>query len=113
LAEGFVVLVIRAVVGGAGFVTQRAANLGCEAIVQSVDQLTDVVADIAAVETFTAAIAGEDDFLELLGSGDDFIVAGERAMTEVVDRANLFVGANDAIGQFGELIFESKVAGHD
>ena len=113
LAEGFVVVVVAvAVVGGAGFVAQGAADLRGEPVVQPVDELADVVADVAAVEAFAAAVAGVEDLFQLVGGGDDLVVVRQRAMAEVVDLADVVVGADDPLGELGELVFEAEVGRH-
>ena len=91
---------------------QCAADLRGEPIVQPVDQVADVEADVAAVQAFAPAIAGVEDLLELVGGGDDFVVVRQRAVAEVVDLADLVVGVDDSLGELGKLVFEAKVGGH-
>ena len=79
---------------------------------QAVDQVADVVADVAEVQAFAAAVAGVEDFLELVRGGDDLVVVRQRAVAEVVDLAHVVVGVDDPLGEFGELVFESEVGGH-
>ena len=91
---------------------RRAADLRGEPIVQPVDQLADVEADVAAVEALAPAIAGIEDFGELGGGGDDLVVIGKRAVAEVVDLADVVVGTDDPLGELGQLVFETEVGRH-
>src|SRR5262249_30343197 len=81
-------------------------------IVQSVDEVADIVGHVAAMQPLAAAVAWIDDFLEIIGGGDDFVVVGEWAVAEVIDRTDLFVSADDAIGEFRQLVFESEIGSH-
>ncbi len=87
-------------------------DLRRELVVQPVDQVADVIRDVARVQSFAAAVAGIDDLLEVLdGFGNHFVV-GQRAVAEVADRADLAVGLHDAAGQLGQLLFEANVGSH-
>ena len=89
----------------------RAIWIG-ELVVQPVDQVADVVGDVAQVQAVAAAIARVEDLLEILGRGDDLLVVGQRAVAQVVDRAHLVVRLHDPIGQFGERFFDIQVGSH-
>ena len=58
LAEGFVIVIVVAIVGRAGFVAQRPPDLLRQAIVEAVHDIADIVGDVPAVETLPAAVAG-------------------------------------------------------
>ena len=79
---------------------------------QAVDQLADVIADVPLVQTFLATIARVDDLLQVFDDLDDDIVVGQRAMSQVVDRADLGKGVDDPLGEIGKLLFETCVSGH-
>ena len=83
----------------AGFVLQGAGDLRRQRVVQAVDQVADVVGDVADVQPLTAAIAGVEDVLQVLDRRDDLFVFGQRAMPQVVDRADGGVGLDDFVGQ--------------
>ena len=101
-----------AIAGGAGVVAEGAADLRRQAIVQAIDQVADVVADVALVQSLAAAVAGEHDLVQLVDRGDDFVVARQRAVVEVIDLAGALVGGDDALGDVGELVFQAEVGGH-
>ncbi len=112
LAQGFEVGILGAHFGRAGVVPQGPADLGRELVVQRIDQFADVIEHVAHVQTLAAAKAGIDDFLEIFAAGDDHVVVRQRAVAQVVDRADLAVGLDDPLGQLGQLLFESQVGGH-
>ena len=95
-----------------GLVADRPADLHGQRVVQPVDQVADVVGDVAQVQAVAAAIAGIEDFLEVLGGGDDRVVVRQRAVAQVVDAADLGVGVDDPLGQHRQAFFESNVGGH-
>ena len=96
----------------AGLVAKRPADLLGQLVVQPVDQIAHVVGDVAQVQPVAAAIAGIEDLLQVFGSVDDRVVVRQRAMAQVVDRADLGVGLDDPLGQLGQVFFEAKVGGH-
>src|SRR3972149_1655820 len=91
---------------------RRAPDLRGQPVVEPIDQVADVVGDVAAVESFAAPVAGVEDFFQLFGGGDDLVVVGQRAVAEMVDLGHVIVGADDPLGQLGELVFESEVGSH-
>ncbi len=80
---------------------------------QAVDEIADMVGDIAHVQPFPAAVARVEDLLEILAGADYDLVVRERAVAQVVDRAELGVGLHDPLGQFGKLFFTAKIRSHD
>ena len=101
-----------AIVRVARVVPQRPGDLRGQLVVQAVDQVADVVGDVAQVQALAAAIAGVEDLLQVLGGRDDDFVVGQRAVAQVADRADLGVGLHDALGQLGQLFFEAQVGSH-
>ena len=112
LAEGFEILGGVAVARGAGVVPQRAADLRRQAIVETIDQVADVVADVAVVEPLAAAIAGEHDLVQFVDRGDDLVVPRQRAVIEMVHLPVAIVRGDDARGDVGQLVFQAEVGGH-
>src|SRR5262249_39536870 len=66
-----------------------------QAIVQAVDQVADVIGDVADVQVLPTAVAGVEDLPEIGQDVDDLAVTGERRMAQVVDRAAVLVGLAD------------------
>ncbi len=95
LAERFEIGIGRAVVRKAGVVPHRPADLRRQLVVQAVDQIAHVISHVAQVQTFAAAIAGIEDLLQILDRADDHVVVRQRAMTQMVDRADVAVGLHD------------------
>jgi hypothetical protein len=79
---------------------------------QAVDQVADVVDDVAHVQVLPAAIAGKDNLLQVLRDLDDRLGARERAVPEVIDRTEIVVRGDNAVGQIGKLLFAPKIGGH-
>ena len=80
-------------------VPDRPADLRGQRVVQPVDQVADVVSDVAQVQAVAAAIAGIENFLEVFRGGDDRVVVGQRAVAQVADVADLGIGIDDPLGQ--------------
>ena len=93
-------------------VQDRPADLRGERVVQAVDQIADVVGDVAQVQAVAAAIAGIENLLEVFGRGDDRLVIRQRAVAQVADAADLGVRVDDPLGQDRQVFFQSKVGGH-
>ena len=91
---------------------QCPADLHGQRVVQPVDQIADVIGDVAQVQAVAAAIAGIEDFLEVLGGGDDRLVVGQRAIAQVADPPHFGIGVDDPLGQHRQVLFESNVGGH-
>ena len=62
----------------AAVVPQRAHDLDGEAVVQAVDQVADVVADVAEVEVLPPAVAGVEHLAEVGQDVDHLAVARQR-----------------------------------
>ncbi len=112
LAEGFKVGLFGAHFAGAGVVAQGAADLHGQLIVQRIDQIAHVVQHIAHVQPFAAAEAGIENLLQIFAAGDDHVVVRQRAMAQVIDRADLAVGLHDLLGQLGQLFAKTDIGGH-
>ncbi len=91
---------------------QRPADLLGELVVQAVDQVADVEADIAMVQPLAAAVAGEEDLLEVLYRLDHRLVLGQRAVVQVVHRAQVIVRLDKPLGEAGETVLESEIGRH-
>ena len=114
LAEGLEVGLLLRPAGErlARLVTQGPGDLLGELIVQAVDQVAHVVGDVAQVQPVAPPVAGKDDVLQAFQDLDDRFIVGQRAMAEMRDRAQLRVGLNNAVGQFGQGLFDANVGRH-
>ena len=77
----------------------RPADLQRERVVQPIDQIADVIGDVAQMESVAAAIAGIENLLEVFRGGDDRFVVRQRAMAQVADAAYLGIRIDDPLGQ--------------
>ena len=94
-------------------VPEGAGDLLSQPIVQSVDQVADVIRDVAEVQILPLAVAGEENLLQIVGDADDRLDARQRAVTEVVGRFDFLIRIDDAVGQFGKPILETNVCRHE
>ena len=74
---------------GLAVVAEGAGDLLGQPVVQAVDQLADVVRNVAPIQILPPAVAGVEDLPQIAQDVDDFAIARQRAMAEVVDRAAL------------------------
>ena len=93
-------------------VPQGPGDLMGEPVVEAVDQVADVVADVPHVEVLAAAEARVEDLAEVGQDLDDLAIAGQGRMAEVVDPAALLVRPDDPLGELGQRLLEPKVGGH-
>jgi len=93
-------------------VPQRPRDLQDELVVQAVDQVADVILDVADVQVLPPPDARIEDVEEVLHDLDDGLAARQRAVAEVAGAAALEIGGDDRLGDFGESFFESNVRGH-
>ena len=80
-------------------VPQRPADLHGQRVVQPVDQIAHVIGDVAQVQAVAAAVAGIEDFLEVLGGRDDRLVVGQRAVAQVADPPHFGIRVDDPLRQ--------------
>lgn len=91
---------------------QRAGDLRGEFIVQSIDKVSDMIRNIARVQTFASAKSRVENILDILKDLNDDFVFRQGAMPEVIDAVASLVGSDDCVGQAWQLLFESRIAGH-
>ena len=92
---------------------QRPADLHRQFVVQRFNQVAHMVQHVSHVQPFAAAETRVDDFLQIFAAGNNHVVIRQRAMAQVVDCAHLAVGLHNPLGEFGQLLFEAKIGGHD
>ena len=93
-------------------VAQGPADLRRQFVVETVDEVADVVGDVAEMEILAPPVAGIEDLLEVLAGGDDRLVLGQRAVPEVLDRGNVLIRLHDPPGELRELFLDANVGGH-
>ena len=59
------------------------------------------------MQPFLPTVAGIDDFLQVLDDLNDDVVVGQRAVSQVIDRAHLSEGVDDTLGQLRELLLSN------
>ena len=77
-----------------------------------VDEVADVVGDIAEVEILAAPVARVENLLEILAGRDDRLIVGEGAVAEVLDRGDVLVRRHDPSRELGQLFLDADVGGH-
>ena len=93
-------------------VAQGPADLRRQLVVETVDEVTDMVGDVAEMEIFAPPVAWIEDLFEVLAGGDDRLVLRQRAVPEVLDRGNVLIRLHDPPGELRELFLDTDVGGH-
>ena len=96
----------------AQLVPQRAGDLRGQFVVQRVDQVADVVADVPDVQVLALAVPGEQDFVQIVHDPRDRVAVGQRFVREVVEPAALGVGLDEPVGDRGEFFLQTNVRSH-
>ena len=91
---------------------QGAGDLLDQLVVQAIDQVADVVLDVADVQVLPPPVAGIEDVQQIAEDLDDGLAAGQRLVAEVAGAAALGVGGDNAFGDFRQRFFQSDVGGH-
>ena len=91
---------------------QRTCDLLSQPVVQSIDQIPDMIRHIAEMQILPLAITGIEDLLERLGDLDHRVDAGERTVPQMIDRRDLVISVHDPIHQIGEQLLLSNVCRH-
>ena len=82
-------------VGAILLVAQGAGDLLRQLVVQAVDQVADVVLDVADVQVLPPPVAGVEDVQQVAENFGNGLAAGQRFMAEVAGAAALGVGGDD------------------
>ena len=101
-------------VGGSAIVLvpQGAGDLLRQLVVQAVDQVADVVLDVADVQVLPPPVAGIEDVQQVVEDLDDGLAAGQRLVAEVAGAAALGVGGDERLGDLGQRFLQTNVGGH-
>ena len=83
-----------------------------ELVVQRVDQVADVVVDVADVQVLPPAVAGVEHLVEVVDDVGDRVAAGQRLVAEVVEPAALGVGRDELVGDRRQFLLQPDVGGH-
>ncbi len=105
-------LEVDALVGLIAIVPEHAGDLRGELVVQAVDQIADVVFDVADVQVLPAPVAGIENVHQVGQNIDDGLAAGQRLVAEVVDVPALGVGRDQRLGDLGQTFLQTNVGGH-
>ncbi len=92
---------------------QGPGDLRRQFVVQAIDEVTDVVGDVADMQTFSPPVAGIEDFLEVIQDRDNRVILRQRTMAQVVDDTDFGIGLDDTISQARQLFFQAEVGSHD
>ena len=93
-------------------VAQGPADLRRQLVVETVDEVADMVGDVAEVEVLAPPVARVEDLLEVLTGSDDRLVLRQRAVPEVLDRGDVLIRLHDPPGELRELFLDAKVGSH-
>ena len=99
-------------VPGVAVVAECAGDLLCEPVVETVDQVADVIGDVAEVQVLPPSIAWVEDLPQVGQDINNLAVARQRGVPEVVDGAAFLVGLDDPLRDRGEGICRFEVRGH-
>ncbi len=93
-------------------ISESAGDLLDQPCMQRVDQAADVIGDIGPVQILPSAVAGIEDLPQIGQDVDDFAVARQRAVAQVVDRPAFVVGFDDPLCDRGQRLLDSKIGSH-
>ncbi len=93
-------------------VPQGAGDLLRQLVVQAVDQVADVVLDVADVQVLPPPVTGIKDVEQVAEDLDDGLAAGQRLVAEVAGAAALGIGGDDGLGDLRQRFLQSDVGGH-
>ena len=99
-------------VAGVAVVAECPGDLLRQPVVQAVDQVADVIGDVAEVQVLSPSVARVEDLTQVGQDVDDLAIAGQRRVPEVVDGAAFLVGLDDPLGDRGERFGRFEVRGH-
>src|SRR5262245_51874780 len=92
--------------------SQGASDLLNQRVVQAVDEVADVVLDVAYVQVLAAPVAGVEDVHQIADDAVDGLAAWQRPVAKMTGAAALGVGGDDGFGDLGQRLFQSDVGGH-
>ena len=75
-----------ALAAGLAVVAKSAGDLLGQAVVQGIDQAADVLADVGTIQVLPPAVAGIEDLPQISQDFDEFAIAGQGAVAEMMDR---------------------------
>ena len=93
-------------------VPQGPGDLLGELVVQAVDQVADVVFDVADVQVLPPPVTGKENVHQVRQDMDDGIPAWQRPMPEVMDVAALGIGGDQRLGDLRQSFLQANVGGH-
>jgi hypothetical protein len=92
---------------------QGSGNLLGQLVMQAVDQVADVVLDVADVEVLPADEAGIEHVHQVRDDFDNRFAARQGFVAEVVDPAALGVRRHEGFRDLRQSFLETKVGSHD
>jgi hypothetical protein len=93
-------------------VAQGAGDLLGEFVVQAVDQVADVVLDVAQVQVLPTPITGIKNIHQVGDDFDDGVATGQRFMAEMAGAAALGIGGDNRFGDFRQGFLQANIRGH-
>ena len=94
------------------FVPQGPGDLLGQLVVQPVDQVADVIFDVADMQILPAHVAGVEDIHQIGEDVDNGFPAGQRLMAEVIDVPALGVRGHQRFGDLGQTFLQPYVCCH-
>ena len=92
--------------------SQCPGDLLRQPVMQAVDQVANVIGDIAEVQILPFPIAGIQNFSQIVGDFHDHIDTWQGAMSQVVDGFDFVIGVDDPVRQLGQAFLQTNISGH-
>ena len=89
------------------------ADLRRQLVVQPIDQVANVIGDVAQVQTFAPSVSWIEDLFQILDRPDDHVVIRQWTMPQVIDRADVGIRLHDSLRELGQLFFHAKIGSHE
>ena len=100
------------VVTGLTVMSKCAGDLFAQPMMQRIDQAAHMVGHVGVVQVLPPAVPWVEDLPQVTQDVDDFTIAGQRAVVEVMDRAAFVVGFDNPLRDLFERRLESKIRTH-
>ena len=80
--------------------------------VEAVDQVADMVGDVAGMQFLPPLVSGIDHLHQVVGDPDHGVIVRQRRVAEVIDRADLAVRRDDLFGHVEQPVLAGSFRSH-
>src|SRR5262245_50790714 len=91
---------------------QSAGDLHRQLVVQAVDQVPNVILDVAHVQVLSAHVTGIKNVEQVGDALDDGFAARQRLVAQVIDVPAISVGGHKGLGDLRQTFFQANVSSH-